>query len=209
MEISQFGAGSGHIWLDEVSCEGGEDSVFDCEYLLDTSYCYHNEDVGVRCYGIRGKQHCISMTSYLCDLPYHFKAVCDNGEIRLVNGDDNTEGRLEVCYNGQWGTVCSDEFGYVDGGVVCRQLGFKGNCSIVLLLITIYRLALLFLDSLVIYLGAYFSAGVGDIWLDDVECIGTENSIFECKILLDNHNCLHTQDVGLKCTNETRISMQT
>ncbi len=64
------------------------------------------------------------MTSF--DLLYHFKAVCDDGEIRLVDGDDNTEGRLEVCYNGQWGTVCSDEFGYVDGRVACRQLGFKG-----------------------------------------------------------------------------------
>lgn len=83
----------------------------------------------------------------------------------------------------------------------------KCNCS----QYSFNLLAILFLslsDSLFVYPEAYFSAGVGDIWLDDVECIGTENSIFECKIFLDNHNCHHTQDVGLKCTNETRISMQ-
>ena len=53
---AQFGPGSGHIWLDDVACEGGEDSVFDCEYLLDTHLCTHSNDVGVGCYGIIGRQ---------------------------------------------------------------------------------------------------------------------------------------------------------
>jgi len=34
------------------------------------------------------------------------------------------EGRLEVCYDGQWGTVCDYMFSYVDAGVVCNSLGF-------------------------------------------------------------------------------------
>ena len=47
--------------------------------------------------------------------------------MHLENGADETEGRLEVCYNGQWGTVCIDGFRSPEGTVVCRQLGFGGK----------------------------------------------------------------------------------
>ena len=50
-----------------------------------------------------------------------------------------------------------------------------------------------------------FGFGNENIWLDDVSCMGTENSIFMCNILLDSHDCQHSQDVGIKCTNETGI----
>ena len=50
---------------------------------------------------------------------------CTDGELRLVDGPNVREGRLEICINRAWGTVCNEQFGLLDAVVVCKQMGFS------------------------------------------------------------------------------------
>ena len=101
-----FPDGTGQIWLDEVQCLGAETRLIDCPAnALGSHDCSHIEDAGVTC-GI--------------------VTTCIQGGIRLQGGTA-ISGRVEICNNNIWGTVCDDSWGIVDAQVACRQLGFSAT----------------------------------------------------------------------------------
>ena len=57
----------------------------------------------------------------------HSYSVCTNGGIRLLGGQVPNEGRVEICVNKAWGTVCDDVWTTGDANVVCKQAGFSGS----------------------------------------------------------------------------------
>ena len=53
--------------------------------------------------------------------------MCKDGEVRLVNGNIEQEGRAEVCLQGVWSTVCDWGWNALDAYVMCRNLGYEGS----------------------------------------------------------------------------------
>ena len=102
--------------------------------------------------------------------------------VRLVNGGTDNEGRVEVYYNDEWGTVCDDEWDLNDAQVVCRQLGFG--------------------PPITARNRAYYGPGSGQIWLDNVNCAGSESNIEDCSHRgWGIQNCDHGEDAGVECLN--------
>ena len=104
------------------------------------------------------------------------------GTVRLVGGPNEYEGRVEVYHNGEWGTVCDDGWDLNDAQVVCRQLGYTSAINAILS--TYPR-----------------EGGSGQIWLDDVNCVGNELRIEDCSHNgWGNENCYYYEDAGVQCS---------
>ena len=102
---SGFTDGAGQIWLAEVRCLGTESRLTDCPANpLGQHNCVHSDDAGVRCTA----------------------TTCTQGAIRLQGGT-TTEGRVEICNNNVWGTVCGDAWDNTDARVACQQLGLPSS----------------------------------------------------------------------------------
>ena len=127
--------------------------------------------------------HFIDLTHESLTTSPHVQTTTSPVLVRLA-GDNRppNAGRLEIYYNGVWGTVCDDYFDNKDAQVACSMLGFERSG---------------------LYLGNYFGPGSGQIWLDDMRCNGNETSLADCR-----HRgwgvryCGHYEDVSVLCDNK-------
>ena len=105
-----------------------------------------------------------------------------NGTIRLVGSRLSKEGRVQIYFNGIWGTVCDDGWDDTDAGVVCRQLGFGSSGTAIG--------------------SASFDQGSGPILLDSVTCTGSESTLASCGHLGFGitRSCSHSEGTGVTCT---------
>ena len=105
--------------------------------------------------------------------------IVTGGCRELTIGNDEIAGRVEVFHNGEWGSVCDDSWDVHDAEVFCRTLGLSEGTG--------FRFA-------------SCGSASGSIWLNNLGCKGTENSLFECPHGgIEQHNCTHQEDASVQC----------
>ncbi|XP_067942566.1 deleted in malignant brain tumors 1 protein-like [Watersipora subatra] len=179
---SEFGPGVGPVWFDDVECGGNEDHIRDCPRLpgWGTGNCNsdHSEDAGVTCF---------SGFTTTMPVPTTISNCNARTDVRLQDGPNIAVGRVEVRLNNQWGTVCDDNFGYLEARIVCRNLCFGESH------------AKPFMEEGVAI--PILNDGVRDIFLDDLECAGDEDSLLSCDGRRNDHDCTHKEDAIVSCIN--------
>ncbi|NXJ26662.1 C163A protein, partial [Dicrurus megarhynchus] len=153
----KYGRGSGPTWLDHIECTEQHSSLWQCQSdPWDPQSCDNRaEETHITC--------------------------TDREKLRVVGGEDECSGRVEIWHQGSWGTICDDTWDVADANVVCRQLGCGSAVSALS--------------------EAAFGEGTGPIWLEKVHCKGTELSLWDCPAKpLFGKNCDHKEDAAVNCS---------
>ena len=139
---SVYGSGSGRITLDNVVCNGGEANLFKCTHNeIFSNNCNHTEDAAVVC-GSKSPGLSYKNAMFIFHSCSISVVACVEGAVRIVNDgvtltslqpeqdfikDEVARGRVEVCVNGTFGSLCDMALDNMDASVVCRQLGFSSS----------------------------------------------------------------------------------
>ena len=98
-----------------------------------------------------------------------------------ISGSTPSAGRVEIFYDGQWGTICDHGWDMNDANVLCKQLGFPQASQA--------------------YSGAAHGQGTGPIWMDDVACSGSDSNIYDCSHRgWGSSDCTHGNDASVECS---------
>ncbi|XP_063963691.1 lysyl oxidase homolog 2A-like [Lytechinus pictus] len=157
-----YGQGIGPIWLWEVDCKGTETSIMECGHgAYNRSKCDHSQDLGIRC---------------------NAPDLGVKEDIRLVEGRFETEGRVLINVDGQWGHPCGgDTWDMYDAKVVCRQLGLGYAHQ-------------------PMRSTRYMGRSAYPILMMNVNCTGNERTLLECPhVRSDNGTCMADYKAGVLC----------
>ncbi|NXC12345.1 C163A protein, partial [Corythaeola cristata] len=158
---AHYGEGSGRIWLDDVNCTGAESDLWACPSRAWGQHnCQHKEDAGVLC------------SEFLA--------------LRLANGND-CAGRLEVFYNGTWGSICSNRMSQLTAITVCKHL----NCG----------------DGGEIAPDFKYGRGSGPTWLDHIDCTEQHSLLWQCQSdPWDPQSCENrAEETHISCTDREKL----
>ncbi|XP_067881913.1 deleted in malignant brain tumors 1 protein-like isoform X2 [Heterodontus francisci] len=159
---SKYGKSEGPVWVNDVECEGNESQLQNCSLFTLNSSLTDSMDVGVLC------------SAHI--------------QLRLSDGGSLCAGRVEIYYNGTWGSVCDDSWDLADADVVCKQLG----CG----------------NAVDLALPASCGPGSGPVWLDELNCSGYESFLWEChSASWGNHDCSHKEDVKIMCSEHKELRL--
>ena len=150
---------------------------------------------------------------------------CYTGQLRLVGGETEMEGRVEVCTSySRWGTICDKQWAPSHTRVVCRNLGYDDSEGKFMLNSYWYSLFICIISycSYKIYSYIHFYVGTGfykhtfsgsviPIVMDYVNCSGSEVKLWDCPHFTHSYSgCSHSDDAGVRCQPgiHIHISMQ-
>ena len=96
-----------------------------------------------------------------------------------MDGNGDHEGRVEIYYEGEWGTVCDEGWGDNDARTVCIQLGYRNGYA---------------------SRRNDVEPGSGTVWLELVDCEDDERALIDCPHSgWGDSTCDHDQDAGVDC----------
>ncbi|XP_069115645.1 uncharacterized protein [Argopecten irradians] len=132
--------------IDKVICDGSEERLGACQYdVLSNRNCEGRKDYEV---------------NVMCNRPTEQVVKAKLGDIRLKNGRNDFEGRVEIFLENKWLSICQNGWAMLDAQVACRQLGFNGG-------IPKYN--------------SFFGNGYGDPWRVALACDRSNDRLIECK----------------------------
>uniref|UniRef100_A0A8C5RA65 SRCR domain-containing protein n=1 Tax=Leptobrachium leishanense TaxID=445787 RepID=A0A8C5RA65_9ANUR len=158
--LVRHGRESGKIWLNDLKCKGSESTLWECNSSARGQHDCGRKEAGVIC-------------SEFTDL-------------RLAGGTHACEGRLEIYYNGTWGSVCENRLDSDSVSVICNQLGCGRNGKV---------------------MGRFaYGRGIEPYWLDGIECRKSAQSLWQCpSYSWSQKSCMYTEIAQIKCKSNVFI----
>lgn len=129
---------------------------------------------------------CVHITILSCVVCSCIFTACNDWDLRLVDGFTQVndpqpqEGRVEVCFNNTYGSICHNQWNDNDAEVVCRQLGYS-------------------IENTSAQINAFYNSSFGPIYLNNVQCTGAEGSLQDCDLNTDVEGCTEADDAGVSC----------
>uniref|UniRef100_A0A4W3GQ81 SRCR domain-containing protein n=1 Tax=Callorhinchus milii TaxID=7868 RepID=A0A4W3GQ81_CALMI len=105
--------------------------------------------------------------------------------LRLENGGSRCDGRVEIYHDGTWGRLLDDSWNISNADVICRQLNFGSAISV--------------------YNSSQYGEGTGPVWINNVQCAGTETHIWNCPYSTVASSSRTSRDVGVLCSGECTL----